>query len=422
VDQSDRNPAQAPNREINITLTLTVKYGQSARRREVVRVSENNDFTGDENGENYLRNSKWSSARGGMNKISVIIPTLNRPKHLRNAIRSILAQTRLPDEVIVVDQNDDLEAENLITKERSLLTKKVSLKYIFEREKNASRARNVGWRAATGQIVIFLDDDMILDRRFISEILRVYREHPHAVGVQGTWSGGWPNWKANSFVQILLNNIRKVFLVTHWEKESQRMLPSKGMVVPFPLARTIEAEVILIGLVSFRKVTEEDFCFDENLKANSARAGEESFTIGLNRRYPHSLYVTPFAKAIRDPTSATDADQQTQSARGVYVRTQYELYNFNKNINLLGGSPLRNWIAFVLKTVGETIILIALMPARSHHKEYRIRLFYTVQSYLRTLSHFNEVRTGKLNLMIHGRHENTRFLRLKHPFHVKSII
>jgi len=355
-------------------------------------VSENNNFTAEENRENYEGNSGLSKARDGMNKISVIIPTLNRTRHLRNALRSILGQTRLPDEVIVVDQSDDLSTEKLITKERSVMSKKVSLEHIFVKEKNASHARNAGWRAAAGQIVIFLDDDMVLDARFIDEILRVYREHPHAVGVQGTWNGGWPNWRGVTTQRVLLNSIRKVFLATHWEKESQRMLPSKGMVVPFPLARTIEAEFLLPGLVSFRKVISEDFCFDENLKGYSW--GDESFTIGLNRGYPHSLYVTPFAKAIHDHASGG----RLQGKNFWYVRTQYELYNFSKNINLLGGSPLRNWIAFVLRNVGETIALLTLLRARSHRGEYRIQLFYTLQSYLRMLSHSNELRTGKFNL------------------------
>jgi glycosyltransferase involved in cell wall biosynthesis len=328
---------------------------------------------------------------GDINRISVVIPTLNRPKHLKNALRSILAQTRLPDEVIVVDQNDDLETENLITKERLVLDDKVSLKYILEREKSASHARNVGWRAATGQIVIFLDDDMVLDTRFVSEILRVYNEHPHVAGVQGTWSGGWPSWKDSmhaSFISVLLNYIRKVFFVAHWEKDSQRILPSGGMVVPGPLTKTIEAEVILPGLVSFRKIINEDYCFDENLKGYSW--GEESFTIRLNRRYPHSLYVTPFAKAIHAHASTG----RLQEKKLWYIITQYELYNFNKNVILIGGSSLRNWIACLWKIVGQIIMLMV----GSYRKEHRIRLFYTVQSYMWVFSHFNEVRTGKFNL------------------------
>jgi glycosyltransferase involved in cell wall biosynthesis len=337
--------------------------------------------------------SKSPFTLGGMNKISVVIPTLNRPKHLKNAIHSILAQTRLPDEIIVVDQSDNLETEDLITRERSVLTKKVSLKYIFEREKSASHARNVGWRAATGQIVIFVDDDLILDTHYISEILRVYREHPHAVGVQGIWSGWpyyWPAWKGRaSFIPILFNYIRKVFLVTHWEKDSQRILPSQGIVVPYPLTKTIEAGLILTGLASFRKVIDEDSCWDENLKGYSW--GEESFTIKLNRRYPHSLYVTPFAKAIHD----TSSGGRPQTKKLYYITTQYELYNFyNYYINPLDGSSLRNWIAFFWKTVGKIVMLIA----GSHRKEYRLRLLYTVQSYLWALSHFDEVRTGKFNL------------------------
>lgn len=373
-----------------------VKYLKSANSKageRWLKVSEDNDFTLDEDSENYSKNSKRFSARDGLNKISVVIPTLSRPKHLRNVIQSILAQTRLPDEVIVVDQSDDSETENLITKERSVLNEKVNLKYIFEKEKSASHARNVGWRAATGQLVLFVDDDMILDTRHISEMLRVYHDHPHAVGVQGIWSGwpyDWPTWKTRaSFIPILLNYIRKVFFLSHWEKDSQRILPSGGnIVVPYPLTKTIEAEVILTALASFRKALDGDVWWDENLKGYSW--GEESFTIRLNRRYPHSLYVTPFAKAIHDISSVG----RPQRKKLYYIMTQYELHNFyNYYINPLDGSSLRNWTAFFWKIVGQ----ITLLVTSSNRKEDRIRLFYTVQSYLWALSHFNEVRTGKFS-------------------------
>jgi len=331
-------------------------------------------------------------SKAAMNKItiSIVIPTLNRPKHLKNALHSLLAQTRLPDEVIIVDQSDDSETEILTIKERPIfLTKKVSLKYVWEERKSLTHARNVGMHAAVGKIIFFLDDDMILDKHYISEILKVYDEHPNAVGVQGLWIG-WPFWKGTSTMSMhvcMLNYVRKVFLLTHWHAgaRTQKVLPSGGVVVPYPLTKTIEAEIIFsLGLSSFKKEVVKNFHFDENLTGYSW--GEEWFTMKLNQWHPHSLYVTPFAKAIHDHASVgRPKDKQLY-----YIVTAYEMYNFSKNIN----PSLKNWIAFFWKCIGQ---IITLLPGL-HHKEYRTRLFYTLQSYLWTMRHFGKVKTGKFSL------------------------
>jgi len=321
--------------------------------------------------------------------VSVVIPTLNRPKHLKKALNSLLAQTILPHEVIIVDQSEDSETEKLIIEERPVfLTKRVDLKYIRERKESANHARNVGWRATVGNIVLFLDDDMILDKQYISEILEVYREHPNAIGVQGTWNG-WPYWKGTSTISIMFNCIRKVFLVTHYERDSQKVLASGGVIVPYPLTKAIEAEIIYPGLPSFKREIVNDFHFDENLKGYSW--GEEFFTIKLNQFYPHSLYVTPFAKSIHDHASIG----RPKGKQLYYIMTAYELYNFIRNINPSRLPSLRNWIAFFLKSIGQIIIILPSL----HHKEYRTRLFYTLQSYLWVLCHFDEVKIGKFDLV-----------------------
>lgn len=320
-----------------------------------------------------------------MDMISVIIPTFNRPEHLKKALHSLLAQTRLPDEVIILDQSNDFRTKISITKERSnFLARKVRLKYIWEPRKSISHARNAGMRAAIEEIVFFVDDDIILDNRYISEILKVYCEHPNAIGVQGFLIEKSPYWRGIGTKSILLNSMRKVFLMTHWEKDKQKVLPSGAQVGAFPLTRTIEAEVINAGVSSFKRKISKDFYFDENLKGYSW--GEDiDFSMKLKRYYPHSLYLTPFARAIHNHASiARPTDKQLY-----YIHTAYELYNFSKNIN----PSLTNWLAFFWKSIGKIIITLLGL----HRKENRTRLFYTLQSYQWTLAHFSEVRNGRFN-------------------------
>ena len=87
--------------------------------------------------------------------ISVIIPTFNRKKLLKQAIDSILAQKKSKIEIIIVDDASDDGTNELIARMNDQ-----RIKYI-RNDKNifAHECRKIGYRAATGNYVIFMDDD-----------------------------------------------------------------------------------------------------------------------------------------------------------------------------------------------------------------------------------------------------------------------
>lgn len=90
-----------------------------------------------------------------MNKVSVIIPTHNRPELLKNAVNSVLNQSYKDLELIVVDDGLEKRADGIIKDSNDL-----RLKYILhEKEKGGSAARNTGIRNATGDFIALLDDD-----------------------------------------------------------------------------------------------------------------------------------------------------------------------------------------------------------------------------------------------------------------------
>jgi GT2 family glycosyltransferase len=108
--------------------------------------------------------------------ISVIIPTKNRPDDLAQTLESLLAQTRIPDEIEIVDQSTfpSFDPEGF----------PIALNYIHAPEvSGAAVARNVAMDRATGDLWVFLDDDVILEPQYIEEIVRAYT--PEIVGVSG---------------------------------------------------------------------------------------------------------------------------------------------------------------------------------------------------------------------------------------------
>ena len=88
-----------------------------------------------------------------MPKVSVIIPTYNGEKYIREAIDSVLAQSYEDFEIVVVD---DGSADN--TKE--VLDKyEAQIKYIYQENQGRSAARNRGVKESTGEYIAFLDAD-----------------------------------------------------------------------------------------------------------------------------------------------------------------------------------------------------------------------------------------------------------------------
>jgi glycosyltransferase involved in cell wall biosynthesis len=90
-----------------------------------------------------------------MPKVSVIIPTHNRATLLQNAIQSVLNQTFLDFEIIVVDDASEDHTSQVI---RSFAESRI--RYIrHETNKGQGATRNAGLRQASGEYVALLDDD-----------------------------------------------------------------------------------------------------------------------------------------------------------------------------------------------------------------------------------------------------------------------
>lgn len=97
--------------------------------------------------------------------ISVVIPVYNGAALIGKAIRSVLAQTMLPDEIIVV--NDGSTDDTLET----LVAFRDSVTVISTDNRGVASARNSGIRAAAGDWIAFLDADDVwhpdkLERQF----------------------------------------------------------------------------------------------------------------------------------------------------------------------------------------------------------------------------------------------------------------
>lgn len=90
------------------------------------------------------------------NETSAIIPTHNRPRLVLRAIESVASQTRPPSELIVVNDGSTLDYG---TVEETLADLAIDTVYLDTPGWGASAARNFGVSKASGDVLMFLDDD-----------------------------------------------------------------------------------------------------------------------------------------------------------------------------------------------------------------------------------------------------------------------
>jgi GT2 family glycosyltransferase len=109
--------------------------------------------------------------------ISVVICTRDRAKMLARALSSLGEQTRKPDQIVVVDNAS-----------RSQETRNVALaagvECVREDRPGLDIARNTGARKATGEIIAYTDDDVLLHPRWLERLVAAF-DSENVVAVTG---------------------------------------------------------------------------------------------------------------------------------------------------------------------------------------------------------------------------------------------
>ncbi len=114
--------------------------------------------------------------------ISVIIPTVSGPRRLAQLLASLREQVfDGPFEVIVIDDGIDqrraVELDGL-----SFRTGQCECRVIHGEGKGPARARNLGVEQASGTYLLFLDDDVRVDRGYLARVSQELSARPmHAV-------------------------------------------------------------------------------------------------------------------------------------------------------------------------------------------------------------------------------------------------
>ena len=138
--------------------------------------------------------------------ISIIIPTLNRPKMLAQTLDSWMSCEHFSSEIIVVDQTID---ENLRADIEQVCQQYLCVNYFHLDEPSLTHARNVGISLSHNEILIFCDDDVLLPKNILKDVYDLFLENSNVnlIGgldrkldeVRNKSSVDFPNKKKNHF-------------------------------------------------------------------------------------------------------------------------------------------------------------------------------------------------------------------------------
>jgi glycosyltransferase involved in cell wall biosynthesis len=110
-------------------------------------------------------------------KISIITPTFNSETTILNNINSILNQTHLEFEHIIIDNESSDDTLKLINKAYNKRNLKEKLQIIREKDKGIAEAFNKGIAASSGEIIGILNsDDYYYDNTVLEKIVDAFRE------------------------------------------------------------------------------------------------------------------------------------------------------------------------------------------------------------------------------------------------------
>ena len=133
----------------------------------------------------------------GEPEVSVVIPTYNRSALLRSTVDSVLDQdTQTTFEVIVIDNNSSDDTKAVVD---SLMEKYPGrMRYVVERKQGNAHARNRGIEEAKGAIIAFVDDDVTVDKNWLTSLKTILDSRTDLSFVGGKvlpqWNGPPPSW------------------------------------------------------------------------------------------------------------------------------------------------------------------------------------------------------------------------------------
>ena len=227
--------------------------------------------------------------------VSIIIPVYNRLTFVDQAITSALAQTRVPLEIIVVDDGSGVDVAGHLARWQG------AVEYLHRINGGQGAARNTALARCRGDYVLFLDDDDCLKADAVEKLISAIKNTPGAV-----WAAG-----AYEYTDADGEPMGRTHVPELNEGDALRQMIGANP-IGAPLAVLLKADVV-----------REVGGFDENRRLQSAE--DHDLWTTMARRYRPALTREIVACYRKHPQNATGNQTKHLDARLAMLEKQREL-------------------------------------------------------------------------------------------------
>lgn len=201
-----------------------------------------------------LRGMKNVFTEKGDPKVSIVIPTYNRKNDVLECLKSVCELSYPNYEIIVVDNNSNDGTSEAIKK----LYPNVKL---IKTDENlgVTGGRNLGGKNSSGEYILFLDHDTIIDKNALSELVSVLQKYP-GVGACGPiiYSYFDPDkiWSAGTSINTLTG------MVYFSEKKSyDKIMEVQVLPTAFLVRKEVIEKIGWFDDIYFAVYEDADLCF-----------------------------------------------------------------------------------------------------------------------------------------------------------------
>jgi len=219
--------------------------------------------------------------------VTVAIPTYKRAGMLRQTLEGLVRQDYPREllEILIIDNNSPDDTRGVVA---SFAAAPLAPRHVLETQQGANHARNRAIREARGEIIIFGDDDILIEPNWVREMVRPFQDNPPGrVGAVGgevipIFPDGCPAWVAGFH-------------------GPQALRPDAGPLRPGQVPMSA-------SLAFLRKTFPELGYFDTELgrKGGVVFGGDENLAIKRLLKGGYEVWFAPAARALHQmPASRT---------------------------------------------------------------------------------------------------------------------
>ena len=273
---------------------------------------------------------------------SFVIPTKNRPIELATVFDAILAQSRLPDQAIIIDQSSP---DKVIKDQLALLAKKANIRldYIHDESINGlvqAKAASIQYNKC--DYISFFDDDIVHEPDYLAAIEACIHTYPEMIGLNGVI--------LNAPKEGLLK--RFIFRLTHfglYKDNRQSVIRSLKERISQPQ----RVDALSGGLSTWKKEVFDTVTFDTKNKFHAYE--DKEFSIRIERAFPKKMFIVPQAKLYHYHAAGNRQSLMRRTQNDVVE--VWKLFKKNGNYNWLG-------LDFIVLLFG--LLLNALLLSLKH--------------------------------------------------------